>query len=108
VDGPTVTPPTGHTTISSGTFTGGEFSFSIDADRDPQSDAFHGIWDDLGGAMTLHISGKGTGAVQGIEITGKLNGVMALYGPVVPHQPDVLIRGRYCQAADHAFRFVRQ
>jgi hypothetical protein len=106
--GPTVNPPGGHATISTGRIDGGVFTFSIDIDRDPQSDAFHGIWDDMGGGTILNISGKGTGTVHGNEITGMLNGLIAFYEPVVPPQPGVLITGRYCQATDHAFRFVRQ
>lgn len=106
--GPTVNPPSGHRAISSGKIDGNVLSFSIDVDRDPQSDDFHGIWDDMGNGTTLNISGKGTGRVNGVEITGRLNGLIAFYEPVVPVQSGVLITGRDCQAADHAFRFVRE
>ncbi len=106
--GPTVHPPSGHRTVSSWAFTGDVFSFSVDTDHDPQSDDFHGIWDDMGNGTVLNISGKGAGTVHGDEITGTLNGLIAFYQPVVPAQPGVLIEGHYCQAVDHAFSFVRQ
>jgi hypothetical protein len=105
--GPTLKPPPGHSPISQASIQGASFSLSIDVERDPQSDAFHGLWD-MGDGTFLNISGKGTGTVQGDEITGRLNGVISYYEPVTPPTPGILITGRYCQAADHTFRFVRQ
>jgi hypothetical protein len=106
--GPTVRPPSGHRAVSSGTITGDIFSFSIDFDRDPQSDDFHGIWDEMGGGTVLNISGKGIGTVHGPEINGRLNGLIAFYEPLVPPQPGMVLVGHYCQAPDHAVRFVRR
>jgi hypothetical protein len=104
--GPTLNPPSGHRTISSGTLTEDVFSFNIDIDRDPQSDDFHGLWDEMGGGTTLNISGKGSGTTHDGEIIGLLNGVFAFYEPVADR--NVLRIGRYCSAADHRFRFVPQ
>lgn len=101
---PTLNPPSWHRTISSGTFAEDVFSFSIDIDRDPQSDDFHGLWDEMGGGTFLNISGKGNGNVHDGENTGVLNGVFAFYEPD-PHRFRI---GRYCSATDHRFRFVRQ
>ena len=104
-NGPTLNSPSGHRPISSGTLSDDVFSFNIDIERDPQSDDFHGLWDEIGGSTTLNISGKGNGTVHDDEITGLLNGVFAFYEPA----PDPRLRvGRYCAAADHRFRFVRQ
>jgi hypothetical protein len=104
--GPTLNPPSGHRPISAGTFSEDAFSFFVDYERDPQSDDFHGIWDEMGGGTILNISGRGSGTVKDREITGLLNGVFAFYEPVP--DPNVLLRGHYCSAADHRFRFVRQ
>jgi len=106
--GPTLKPPPGHSPISHASIQDDAFSLSIDVERDPQSDAFHGIWDEMGNGTFLNISGKGSGTVQGNEIAGRLSGVISYYEPVSPPNADVLITGRYCQAADHTFRFVRQ
>jgi hypothetical protein len=103
--GPTLNPSPGHYPVSSGSLSGDVFSFSIDFDRDPQSDDFHGISDDIGGGTFLNISGKGTGAVREGEITGAFNGLLALYEPVP--DPNVLWIGHYCRAADHRFKFVK-
>ena len=104
--GPTLNPPSGHRPISSGTLAEEVFSFSIDIDRDPQSDDFHGLWDELGGGTILNISGKGNGTAHDGEITGMLSGVFAFYEPVP--DPNRLWIGHYCSARDHRFRFVRQ
>jgi hypothetical protein len=53
----------GHSTISSGVLSNNGLSFSIDDDRDPQSDDFHGLWEDFGSSKVLNISGKGSGVV---------------------------------------------
>jgi hypothetical protein len=102
----TLKPPQGHQPISSGAISGDTFTFSIDIERDPQSDDFHGLWDELGNGSYLNISGKGTGAVHGTEMTGTFNGVFAFYEPVA--NPNILIRGQYCVAPDHGFRLQKQ
>lgn len=104
--GPTLNPPSGHRTISSATFSEDVFSFFIDVDRDPQSDDFHGLWDDMGGGTILNISGKGSGRVHDGEITGMMDGLFAFYEP--DPTPNVVWIGHYCLAADHRFRFVKQ
>jgi len=106
--GPTLNPPPGHRPVSSGSLVGDTFSFSVDFDRDPQSDDFHGIWDDMGNGTFLNISGKGIGERHALEITGTFDGLFAFYEPVVPPQPSVLIVGHYCRAGDHRFTFVKQ
>ena len=103
--GSTLRPPPGHRPISSGTFSEDVFSFSIDVERDPQSDDFHGIWDDMGGGTYLTISGKGSGTVDDGEITGLLKGMFAFYEPVP--NPNIVQVGHYCTAADHRFRLVK-
>ena len=102
--GPALTP--GHRPMSWGTLVDGVFSFSIDNDRDPQSDDFHGLWDAIGGDTILNISGKGRGIVDGGEITGVLDGFFAFYGPAF--NPTLEMVGSYCRATDHRFTFVRQ
>jgi hypothetical protein len=102
----TLHPPPGHRPISSGTLSEGTFSFFIDVDRDPQSDDFHGLWEDMGSGTVLTIAGKGRGQVLDGEITGVLDGLFAFYEPVP--DPNVRWIGHYCQAVDHGFRFVRQ
>jgi hypothetical protein len=98
--GPTLHPPASHRAISSGSLVGDTFSFSVDVDRDPLSDDFHGIWDDMGNGEVLNISGKGVGDRHDLEITGTFNGLYAFYEPDrTPH---------YCRAADHRFTFVKQ
>jgi hypothetical protein len=103
---PTLKPPSGHWIVSSGTLSGDVFSFSIDIERDPQSDDGHGLWDDMGGGTFLTISGKGSGTVDDAGITGLLSGLFAFFEPVpdpsVPH-----IVGHYCRAVDHRFRLVK-
>jgi hypothetical protein len=106
--GPTLSPPSGHATISSGSVSDTSLSFSIDVERDPQSDDFHGLWEDLGGGKILNISGKGSGAVRGAEVTGTFDGLFALYDPLDPPQPGILFTAHYCKARDHQFRFVKQ
>jgi len=105
---PTLDPPSGHATISSGVLSDNVLSFSIDVDRDSQSDDFHGLWEDFGSGKILNISGKGSGAVRGAEITGTFDGLFALYDPLDPPQPGILFTGHYCKARDHQFRFVKQ
>jgi len=83
-------------------------SFSIDIERDPQSDDFHGLWEDLGSGKALNISGKGSGVVRGAEVTGTFDGVFALYDPLDPPRPGTLFTAHYCKARDHQFRFVKQ
>ena len=83
-------------------------SFSIDVERDPQSDDFHGLWEDLGSGKVLNISGKGSGVVRGSEVTGAFDGLFALYDPLDPPQPGILLTAHYCKARDHQFRFVKQ
>jgi hypothetical protein len=104
--GPTVSQPPGHRQISSGTCSEDVFSFFLDVERDPQSDDFHGIWDVMGGGTFLNISGKGSGTVHDGEITGLLKGLFAFYEPV--QNPNVLVKGHYCMAADHRFRLVKE
>lgn len=101
--GPTLNPPSahGHETISSATISENTFSFFVDTDRDPQSDDFHGLWEDMGGGTILNISGKGGGRLHDGEITGTLDGLFAFYEP----NPWA---GHYCKATDHRFRFVTQ
>ena len=104
--GPTLNPPSGHRPISSGTFTQGVFSFNIDIDHDPQSDDFHGLWDEMGGGTILNISGKGNGTAHDGELAGVLNGVFAFHEPAL--DPNGSWIGRYCSASDHRFRFEPQ
>jgi hypothetical protein len=108
--GPTLNPPSGHFPISSGRVDDAQarFSFSIDVERDPQSDDFHGIWDDLGAGTFLNISGNGNGTIDGAQITGTLAGLFAFFEPVVPPNPNVLLVGHYCSATDHSFTFVQR
>jgi hypothetical protein len=104
--GPTLNPPSGHRTISSATVADEVFAFSIDVDRDPMSDDFHGLWDTMDAGAFLNISGKATGSIRDREIKGTLDGLFAFYEPVA--NPNVLIAGHYCRAADHRFRFIKQ
>jgi hypothetical protein len=99
--GPTLNPPRGHLPISSGRVDDAQkrFFFSIDVDRDPQSDDFHGLSDDLGNGTFLNISGKGEGDIDGGRITGTLAGMFAFFE---------LFVGHYCSATDHHFTFVQQ
>ncbi len=105
--GPTLNPPSGHATISSGVLSDNALSFSIDIERDPQSDDFHGLWEDLGSGKVLNISGKGSGVVRA-EVTGTFDGLFALYDPLDPPQPGTLFTAHCCTARDHQFRFVKQ
>jgi hypothetical protein len=92
-------PPSGHRMISSGHFAGDSFSLVIGTKEDPQSDAFHGLWDVLGGAGILNISGSGTGTVEGARISGTLAGDFNYYkGP----------EGTYCSATDHLFTMIAE
>ena len=104
--GPTLNPPSSHRPISSGTLSGDAFSFSIDIERDPQSDDFHGLWDEMGGGTFLNISGNGSGTVDHGDIFGLFSGVLAFYEPV--QNPNVLVIGHYCTAADHRFRLIKK
>ena len=106
--GPTLNPPPGHATISSGVLADNALSFSIDVERDPQSDDFHGLWEEFGSGKVLNISGKGSGVVRGSEVTGTFDGLFALYDPLDPPQPGILFTTHYCTARDHQFRFVKQ
>jgi len=105
---PSLDPPSGHATISSGVLSDDTLSFSIDVERDPQSDDFHGLWEDLGSGKVLNISGKGSGVVRGSEVTGTFDGLFALYDPLDPPQPGIFFTAHYCKARDHQFRFVKQ
>ena len=105
---PTLNPPSGHSTISSGALADNALSFSIDVERDLQSDDFHGLWEDFGSGKFLNISGRGSGAVRGSEITGTFDGLFAVYDPLDPPQPGTLFTAHYCPAKDHQFRFVKQ
>ena len=98
--GPTLNPPSGHATISSGVLSDNSLSLSIDVERDPLSDGFHGLWDwdDFGGGKFLNISGKGTGIVEGAEVAGAFDGLFEFRDPF----------GHQCRATDHQFRFVKQ
>ena len=99
--GPTLNPPSaGNTTISRATIGEDAFSFSIDVHRDPQSDYFQGLWDDMGGGTVLTIAGKGSGTINDEEINGTMGGLFAFY--------DVWSIAHYCEATDHRFRFVKQ
>jgi hypothetical protein len=105
--GPTLNPPSGHGTISSGVLSDDALSFSIDVERDPMSDDFNGLSEDFGSAKVLNISGRGSGVVRGDEVTGAFDGLFALYGPLDPPQP-FRFTAHYCSAGDHQFRFVKQ
>ena len=105
---PTLNPPARHTTVSSGAVSDDALSFSIGGERGPQSDDFHGLWEEFGRGMFLNISGKGTGAAAGKEVRGTFDGLFALYDPLDPPQPGILHTAHYCQATDHQFRFVKQ
>jgi len=106
--GPSLNPPSGHATISSGVLSDDALSFSIDVERDPQSDDFHGLWEEFGSGKVLNISGKGSGVVRGSKVTGTFDGLFALYDPLDPPQPGILLTAHYCKARDHQFRFVKQ
>ena len=106
--GSRLNPPFTRATISSGVVSDNAFSFSIDVERDPQSDDFHGLWEDFGSGKFLNISGKGSGVVRGAEVTGTFDGVFALYDPLNPPQPGTLFTAHYCAARDHQCRFVKQ
>ena len=106
--GPTLNPSPGHLPISTGSLTDDAFSFSVDVERDPQSDDFHGISDDTGNGTFLNISGEGIGSVHEGDITGTFNGLFAFYEPFLPPRPDIWWVIHYCKAADHRFRFIRQ
>ena len=69
------------------------------------SDDFHGLWDDLGEGAFVNISGNGIGTIDATRITGALAGLFAVYEPVVPPNPNVLV-GHFCSAMDHSFTFV--
>lgn len=105
--GPTLNPPQGHRPVSSGSLVGDVFAFSVDFERDPLSDDFHGIWDDMGNGTYLNISGKGIGERHDLEITGTLDGLFAYYETVAP-PPAGRVVGHYCRASDHRFTFVKQ
>jgi len=105
---PTLDPPSGHATVSSGVLSDNALSFSIDVERDPMSDDFHGLWEDFGSGKVLNIAGKGSGVVGGSEVTGTFDGLFALYDPLDPPQPGILFTPHYCKARDHQFRFVKQ
>lgn len=105
--GPNLNPPSGHQTISSGVLSANSLSFSIDLERDPQSDDFHGLWEDFGSGKILNISGKGSGVVRGTEVAGAFDGLFALYDPLDPPQPGTLFTAHYCAARDHQFRLVK-
>jgi hypothetical protein len=98
--GPTLNPPSGHDTISSGVLSNNSLLFSIDVERDSESHGVHGLWDwdDFGGGKFLNISGKGLGVAHGTQVTGAFDGLFELHDPF----------GHYCQATNHQFRFVKQ
>jgi hypothetical protein len=106
--GPSLNPPSGHATISSGVVSDNALSFSIGVERDPQSDDFHGLWEEFGSGKVLNISGKGSGVVRGGEVTGTFDVIFALDDPLDPPQPEILFTAHYCKARDHQFRFVKQ
>ena len=107
--GSTLNPPGGHFPISSGrVYDAQRFSFSIDIPRDPQSDDFHGLWDDLGNGTFLNISGNGSGTLDGGRITGTLVGLFAFFERVVSPTASVSLVGHYCSATDHPFTFVQR
>jgi hypothetical protein len=106
--GPTLHSPPGHGVISAGSLVGDAFSFSVDVERDPLSDDFHGIWEDMEDGGFLNISGKGVGERHEQEINGTFDGLLAFYEPAAPPNPSVLIVGHYCHASDHRFTFVKQ
>ena len=106
--GPTLNPPPGHAPISSGVLSDTALLYSIDVERDPQSDDFHGLWEDFGSGKFLNISGKGNGVVREAEVTGTFDGVFALYDPLDPPLPGFLFTPHYCLATIHQFRFVKQ
>jgi hypothetical protein len=62
---------------------------------DRQEDIFYGIWEDLGGARTLAISGHGGGRVEGSAMSGTFEGAFDAGGSSVP--------GTTCYAVDHHF-----
>jgi hypothetical protein len=105
--GTTLNPPARHTTISSGVFSDGALAFSIDIEREPQFDYFHGLWEEFGRGMFLNISGTGKGTDSGREVTGTFDGLFALYDPLDPPWPGILPTAHYCAAKDHQFRFVK-
>lgn len=81
---------------------GDTFSFSIDVERDPQSDDFHGIWDVVENGTWLNIAGKGSGERSDTGMSGTFAGLFAFYGLGLPGT------GQYCSASDHSFRFMKQ
>ena len=102
--GPTLHPPPGHNTVSSGQLVSTVFSFMVDVPRDPQSDDFHGIWDEIGNGAFLNIAGKGIGQAHSSEITGTFNGLIVFYG----RSQTGAATSQYCNATDHRFTFVKE
>jgi hypothetical protein len=103
--GPTLQSPPGHQPISAGTQSGDVLSFSIDVEHDPQTDAFNGLWDNMGSGTFLTIAGKGNGTVNNAEIAGTFDGTIAFL-ELVP-SPKVFIV-HYFGARDHGFKFLKQ
>ena len=97
--------PGGHGIVSSGHATDSSFSLVIGTKEDPQSDAFHGLWEQLSSDRWLTIAGEGSGSVQGDRITGSFSGMFHYYegGDGGPYRNE-----GYCSAADHTFVLVRQ
>jgi hypothetical protein len=88
--------------ISGATISEDAFSFYIEGYRDPASEYFFGLWDDMGPDTFLQISGKASGTVHDEEITGTMDGPFTFYEPG---------RGtgwHSCEATDHPFRMVKQ
>jgi hypothetical protein len=92
--------PPGHFPISSAILQGDQFSFNLDVERDPQSDDFHGLWEELGNGTFLTIAGRGSGTIRDGTVSGLLNGTFVFYdGPTAAF-------GHYCRATDHRFTFT--
>lgn len=96
---PTVQQPPGHRQVSSATLSGDLFSFVLGTKVDRQSDAFHGISEELGGGVVLLVSGGGSGMVRDSNISGTFDGLFEVY---------VAGMGSFCQARDHRFTLERR
>lgn len=103
---PTLFTPGGHAISSSGHVTEASFSLVIGTKEDPQSDAFHGIWERLSNEGWLTIAGEGSGMVEGGRISGSFSGMFHYYEAPQdggPYRNDV-----YCTAADDTFTLIQQ
>ena len=94
--------------MSSATLSNDTLSFSVDRERDPFDDDFHGIWEEFDNGSFLTISARGVGKVDGSEVTGTFEGLFTSRELTDPRQSGTPYVDRYCSAKDHRFPFVWQ